>query len=93
MEETVDKATEAQLREYDQAKVITSARIVRGDDGYVLVIRLTWKPGEVVIFNQRHKPRSWASLDRLIAHLGEVAPSIQSVELALHGVVPSQHRS
>jgi hypothetical protein len=92
MDNNIDKATEPQLRDYDQAGAITGARIIRSSDGYVLVIRVSWKPGELVVFNQRNKPRAWVSLDRLIAHLGEVAPSIQTVELSLSGEVPKPRR-
>jgi hypothetical protein len=92
MDDNIDKATEPQLRDYDQAGVITGARIVRSDEGYVLVIRVSWKAGELVVYNQRGKPRAWVSLDRLISHLGEVAPSIETLELRLSAEVPKPRR-
>lgn len=89
MEEKIDKASESQLRDYDQAGVITSARIVGSKDGYVLIVRVSWKAGESVVYNQRNKPRAWVSLDRLIRHLAEVAPSIKALHLTLDGEVPA----
>lgn len=79
----MDKVSEPQLREYNQAKVITSAKIVRHGDGYVVVIRVNWKKADLVVFSQRNHPRTWKSLDRLIAHLSEVAPTITRAELIL----------
>jgi hypothetical protein len=92
MDDNTDKATESQLREYDEAGVITGARIIRSDEGYVLVIRVSWKSGESVIYNQRNKPRAWVSLDRMLGHLAEVAPSIKTIELALEATVPVPRR-
>jgi hypothetical protein len=80
---STDKATEPQLRDYDRANVIKSAKIVKTHAGYVLVIRLTWKPGDVVIHSLRKGPRAWVSLDRLLAYLDEVAPTIREMDLVL----------
>jgi hypothetical protein len=73
------KASERELRDFDAAGVITTARIDRVREGYFLVIQVSWKSGDIVIFAQRNKPRYWQSLDRLIAHLAEVAPSIKAL--------------
>jgi len=77
------KVSEPQLREYDEAKVISSAKIVRHGGGYVVVIQVNWKKAHLVVFSRRNRPRTWKSLDRLIAHLAEVAPTITRVELVL----------
>jgi hypothetical protein len=60
--DNIDKTTEPQLRDFDAAGVIVGARIVKSDDGYVLVIQVSWKPGELVVFSQRGKHGSAASL-------------------------------
>ena len=78
-----DKATEPQLRDYDRANVIKSAKIVKTHAGYVLVITLTWKAGDVVVYSVRSGPRAWLSLDRLLAYLDEVAPTIRRIDLVL----------
>jgi hypothetical protein len=78
-----DKATEAQLRDYDRAGVIKAAKIVKTHAGFVLVIRLTWKQGDIVIHSLRKGPRAWASLDRLLSYLDEVAPTIREMDLIL----------
>ncbi len=74
------KMTEPQLREYDQAGAITAARIVRTAEGYVLVINVNWKEGDLTVYSQRNKPRAWRSLDRLIGHL-EALTSIRQIEV------------
>jgi hypothetical protein len=78
-----DKANEAQLRDYDRAGVIKAAKIVKTHAGFVVVIRLSWKPGDIVIHSLRKGPRAWASLDRLLSYLDEVAPSIREMDLIL----------
>ena len=85
-----DRATERQLRDYDQAGVITAAKIANSDDGFIVVIQVSWKRGDIVVYNQRNKPRAWRSLDRLVAYLGEVAPSMRMLELNLLLNVPPE---
>lgn len=79
--ENIEKTTEPLLREYDQARAITAAKIVKTDEGYVLVVQVAWKRGDLIVFNQRGKPRAWVSMDRLLAYLAEVAPSIRHFDL------------
>ena len=80
----MSKVSEPQLREYDSAGVITAARVVRTEDGYVVVINVSWKEGDLTVYSQRSKPRAWQSIDRLIGHLARVAPSIQHFEVFLN---------
>ena len=77
------KISEARLREYDEERVITAAKIVRSEDGYVLVINVNWKEGDLTVYSQRNIPRAWQSLDRLIGHLALIAPSIKHFELSV----------
>lgn len=81
------KVTEPQLKEYDAAGAITAAKVVRTDKGYVLVINVNWKEGDLTVYSQRNQPRAWQSIDRLIGHLDRIAPSIKQLQLFLisHG--------
>jgi hypothetical protein len=79
----MNRVSESQLREYNQAKAITAARIQRHRGGYILVIQVNWKEEHQILFSQRNHPRVWMSLDRMISHLVEVAPSIVRLELVL----------
>lgn len=79
----MNKVSEPQLREYDAAGAITAAKVVRTADGYVLVINVNWRDGDLTVYSQRNKPRAWASVDRLIGHLTRIAPSIQHFEVFL----------
>lgn len=76
--------SEPQLREYDGAGAITAAKVVRTEDGYVLVINVNWKEGDYTVYSQRRKPRAWVSLDRLISHLLLIAPTISNFQVFLH---------
>ena len=79
--EQSQKTTEPLLREYGQAGAIKAAKIVKSAEGYVLVIEVAWRQGELVVFNQRGKPRAWVSMDRLLRYLAEVAPSLRHFDL------------
>lgn len=79
------KVSEPQLREYDYAKAITAAKIEKTDDGFVLVINVNWRKGDLTVFSQRNRPRAWQSLDRLVRYLERVAPSIKILEVHLTG--------
>lgn len=76
--------SETELREYDEAGAITAAKVVRTVDGYVLVINVNWKEGDLTVFSQRHRPRVWVSLDRMIGRLTLVAPNISDFQVFLH---------
>ena len=78
------RATEAQLREYGLAKQISAARVVRTPNGYLLLVTVSWKQQELLLYTTRNKPRSWMSADRLVAHLLEASPALVSFEVVLH---------
>ena len=80
----MSKVSEPQLREYGAAGVITTVKVVKTEDGYVLVINVNWKEGDFTVYSQRNRPRAWASVDRLIGHLSRVAPSISHFEVFLN---------
>ena len=84
----MSKVNEPQLREYDVAGAITAAKVMKSDDGFVLVINVNWKEGDLTVYSQRNKPRAWQSLDRLIGHLERIAPSITHFEVFLTGNDP-----
>ncbi len=79
----MNKVSEPQLREYDAAGAITAAKVVRTENGYILVINVNWKEGDLTVYSQRNRPRAWQSVDRLIGHLERVAPSITFFEVFL----------
>lgn len=79
----VVKTNEAQLRIFDQAAAITAVKVVRVAEGYLLMARVSHKKEDVVVFNKRGTPRAWASLDRLLKYLQEVAPSVKRIDLQL----------
>lgn len=74
---------EPQLRDCGAARAITAAKVVRADEGFILVINLNWKKGDYTVFCQRNVPRVWQSVDRLIGYLARVAPSVTHMELFL----------
>ena len=88
--EQSQKTTERLVREYDQAGAIRAAKIVRTAEGYVLVIEVAWKEGELIVFNQRGKPRAWVSMDRLLRYLADVAPSLRYFDLVFDQAAGSE---
>ena len=79
----MDKVSDAQFKDYASANAIKTMKVVRISDGFVVVVNLTWKEGDYTIYTQRNKPRSWQSIDRLIAHLDRTAPNVRNFEVFL----------
>ncbi len=49
---------------------VTLLRIVEDKKGkYQTFVQLSWREGEIQVVTQRKKPKQWASLDRLAAHI------------------------
>lgn len=80
--------TEADLVRAAHHRAITSLRIAclpeSGD--YYLTLRLGWRGDHqlyVCTLRNRHEPRGWKSLERLIAYLREKVPGIEAITLHL----------
>jgi transcription elongation factor Elf1 len=78
-----DKISESQLRDYDQAGVISAGQIIKMGDGYVLAIKVTLRPHGLVVCSQPDMPHTWASVDKLLAYISTVAPSIRHITMLL----------
>ena len=83
LETKLSKFTESEFREYAANDAIKSAEVVKTDEGYVLVVELTWKEGKHTLYTFRNRPRTWASLDRLMAHIAKHALRLGAVTLRI----------
>lgn len=64
------KVTELQLREYAAASTLKQQTILCTDEGFVLTLTLSWKPGVFTLFTARSgRPRAFKSLDRMLKYL------------------------
>lgn len=65
------KITEDKLRDYLARKLIRTLNIIRMPDegNYRVLVTLTFTAGAHLLTTARNKPRVWASLDRLMAHI------------------------
>ena len=79
----MSKVSEQELREYDAAGAITAVKVVNTDEGFVLVINVNWKEGDLTVYSQRKRPRPWQSVDRLIGYIRRVLPSVSSFQIFL----------
>lgn len=86
----MSKLSEPLLKEYAEAGAITAAKVIWSEEqsGWLLVINLNWKEGDLTVYSQRNQPRAWASIDRLIGHLRRITPSITELQIFLNGSVP-----
>jgi hypothetical protein len=84
LETNMSKCTESELRDYAANGAIRSAEVIKTDEGYVLVIELTWKEGKHMLYTFRNRPRTWANLDRLVAYLAKNALQLGSVTLHIN---------
>lgn len=62
--------SEVELIDNLENSAVTSMSIIEDDDGkFQICVTLAWKEGEQLLETQRKKPRTWASLDRLVRHI------------------------
>lgn len=54
-----------------------------GGDGLVLYVNLTWKEGDLLLITQKKEPRTWASADRLLAHIDSKYGCVASLMIFL----------
>ena len=72
------------LHQYAQGGMVKSVQARRVQDGYWLVVAVRFNKHPLLLFSQRHHPRAWASLDRLVAHVRRLMPQIKQFEVAIH---------
>lgn len=62
--------TEADLKDMVGNNAVKQMTIQQTKDRkYTVMVNLTWKSGDIVLFSTRNAPREWASLDRLLTHI------------------------
>ena len=59
--------------------------MVRTHEGYILIVELTWKEGELTQYTVRNRPRTRASLDRLMEYLNRHQVGLKEIVLARAG--------
>lgn len=69
LELTLGKLSENDIREYAGSNVIKALKVVKTDEGYIMLVELTWREGQHTLYTYRNRPRTWASLDRMIAYM------------------------
>lgn len=83
LEIKLSKVTESDFRGYAENNAIKQAKLVQTDEGYILIIELTWKEGEHTLYTFRDRPRTWASLDRIVAYMQRHELKLRAVTLEL----------
>lgn len=84
LEVGLSKITESEFREYAKNDAIRTATVIKTDEGYILVVELTWKEGRHTLHTFRNRPRAWASLDRMMAYMERHELKLKSIALQLH---------
>jgi hypothetical protein len=84
LEVGLSKITESEFREYAKNDAIKTATVIKTDEGYILVVELTWKEGRHTLHTFRNRPRAWASLDRMMAYMERHELKLKSISLQLH---------
>jgi len=84
LEAGLSKITESEFREYAKNDAIKTATVIKTDEGYILVVELTWKEGRHTLHTFRNRPRAWASLDRMMAYMERHELKLKSISLQLH---------
>ncbi len=81
---THDAISEQELIDNLESKAVKSMALVQGEDSkFQIYVTLTWKEGRQLLETQRKKPRTWASLDRLIRHINTKYRQVPNIHLEL----------
>lgn len=81
---TQDAISEVELIDNLESKAVKSMTLVQGEDRkFRIYVSLTWKEGRQLLETQRKKPRTWASLDRLIKHINRKYGQVPLIQLEL----------
>lgn len=81
---THDVISELELIDNLESKAVKHMALVQGeDDKFRIYVTLTWKEGRQLLETQRKKPRTWASLDRLVRHINSKYGHVPVIQLEL----------
>ena len=81
---TQDAISEQELIDNLASKAVKSMTLVQGEDNkFRIYVTLTWKEGRQLLETQRKKPRTWASLDRLVRHINTKYRQVPVIQLEL----------
>lgn len=77
--------TEAELKDNAQNGAVSFIKAARSPDGegFNLFVNLVWKEGDLLLITQQKKPRTWASVDRLLAHIDRHYSEVASLTIYL----------
>lgn len=79
-----DAISEQELIDYLESKAVKGMALVQGEDNkFRIYVTLTWKEGRQLLETQRKKPRTWASLDRLVRHINTKYRQVPVIQLEL----------
>ncbi len=81
---THDAISEVELIDNLESKAVKSMALVQDDDNkFRIYVTLTWKEGRQLLETQRKKPRTWASLDRLVRHINTKYVNVPLIQLEI----------
>lgn len=80
----MSKITEAEFRDAAKNNAIKNASVLRTDEGYVFVVELSWKEGMHTLYTFRNRPRTWASLDRMMKYFEKNKLNVSAISLQWH---------
>jgi hypothetical protein len=72
------------LHQYAQDGMVKSVQARRVSDGYWLVVAVQSNKYPLLLYSQRHHPRAWASLDRLVAYVRRLMPEVKHFDVEIH---------
>jgi len=79
-----DGISEQDLIDNLESMAVKKMSLVQGNNGkFEIYVSLTWKEGQQRLETQRKKPRTWASLDRLVRHINRKYPKVPIIQLEL----------
>jgi len=79
-----DTLSEQELIDNLVNRTVRTMRVVEDQDNrFSIYVTLSWKEGQKQLETQRKKPRTWASLDRLVRHINSKYGHVPVIQLEL----------
>lgn len=74
---------ESELKALASSTNLLKLIITRTEEGYLLVVQwgTAGSQRSAILYSQRNRPRTWASLDTMVAYLTKTVPNAKSFEI------------
>lgn len=78
---------ESELKDNLANGAVVALKLIEDHQGrFSILVKLSWKGGDIQLETQRKKVKKWSSLDRLVKHINAHYKNVPLIELHLRSV-------